>query len=484
MSSSSSSPSSPSSSSPAAPSATSPDGPGATAGSGPATRWPKVPRVPFWAQILLGLVLGVLLGWAARTWDVAWLATTLERVGGLFVQLLKLAVGPLVFFAILVSITNLRKVNNAARLASRTLLWFMATSLIAVAVGLGIGLLTNPGAGTGLSPEDGARPESAGSWLDFLTGLIPTDVITPFTELKVLQIVFMAAVAGIAALKIGERARPVLEFSESVLAVLQKALWWVIRLAPLGTLGLIGNAIATYGWELLGRYATFTIDVYVGCLLVMFGVYPLLLAVLGKVSPVQFFRGAWPAIQLAFVSRSSVGTMPLTQRVTERLGVPKEYTSFAVPFGATTKMDGCAAIYPALAAIFIAEIFGVQLGIGDYLLIVFVSVIGSAATAGLTGATVMLTLTLSTLGLPLEGVGLLLAIDPVLDMIRTATNVAGQSAVPVLVAAREGILDREAYDTATSSPLDAADEPGTAADGSGAEREPGREPVGAAPARA
>ncbi|MFD6984984.1 dicarboxylate/amino acid:cation symporter, partial [Streptomyces sp. NPDC059956] len=196
------------------------------------------------------------------------------------------------------------------------------------------------------------------------------------------------------------------------------------------------------------------VDVYVGSALVMFGVYPLLLWTVAKVNPIQFFKGAWPAIQLAFVSRSSVGTMPVTQKVTERLGVPKEYASFAVPFGATTKMDGCAAIYPALAAIFIAEIFGVQLGITDYLLIAFVSVIGSAATAGLTGATVMLTLTLSTLGLPLEGVGLLMAIDPILDMMRTATNVAGQALVPVIVAAREGILDKAAYATASSSLLD------------------------------
>jgi Na+/H+-dicarboxylate symporter len=138
--------------------------------------------------------------------------------------------------------------------------------------------------------------------------------------------------------------------------------------------------------------------------------------------------------------------MPLTQRVTTRnLGVPEEYASFAVPFGATTKMDGCAAIYPALAAITVAQIFGIPLGVGDYLLIAFVSVIGSAATAGLTGAVVMLTLTLSTVGLPLEGVALLLAIDPILDMMRTATNVAGQALVPTIVAKREGILDVEAY---------------------------------------
>lgn len=279
-------------------------------------------------------------------------------------------------------------------------------------------------------------------------------MITPFTELNVLQIVFMAAVAGIAALQLGEKAQPILTLSESILELLQKALWWVIRLAPLGTVGLIGYAIADYGWDLIGKYATFTVDVYVGCALVMFGVYPLLLATVAKVNPLQFFKGAWPAIQLAFVSRSSVGTMPVTQKVTERLGVPKEYASFSVPFGATTKMDGCAAIYPALAAIFIAQIFDVQLGVGDYILIAFVSVIGSAATAGLTGATVMLTLTLSTLGLPLEGVGLLMAIDPILDMMRTATNVAYQALVPVIVSAREKILDLDAYNSASSSPVD------------------------------
>ncbi|WP_432040285.1 dicarboxylate/amino acid:cation symporter [Streptomyces cucumeris] len=417
----------------------------------------RLPKVPFWAQILLGLVLGVLLGWVARSGDVGWLVTTLDKIGSIFVQLLKLAVAPLVFFAILISITNLRNVNNAARLATRTLLWFMATSLIAVAIGLAIGLLTNPGAGTDLTPKDGAKPEEAGSWLDFLTGIVPTDVVTPFTELNVLQIVFLAAVAGVAALQLGEKAQPILNLSQAVLELLQKALWWVIRLAPLGTLGLIGFAIAEYGWDLIGKYATFTADIYIGCALVMFGVYPLLLSTVAKVNPLNFFKGAWPAIQLAFVSRSSVGTMPLTQKVTERLGVPKEYASFAVPFGSTTKMDGCASIYPAIAAIFIAQIFDVQLGIGDYLLIAFVSVIGSAATAGLTGATVMLTLTLSTLGLPLEGVGLLMAIDPVLDMMRTATNVAGQALIPVLVSAREKILDRDAYAHASSSPLDDPD---------------------------
>lgn len=459
-SSSSSSPSSPSSSSPSASSSS------AEPSARPGAARRRIPRVPFWAQILLGLVLGAVLGWVARQGDVGWLGAGLTKTGELFVQLLKLAVAPLVFFAVTLSITNLRNVHNAARLATRTLLWFMATSLVAVALGLVIGLLTHPGSGTGLSAGDAAKPDETGSWLDFLTQIVPTDVITPFTELHVLQIVFLAAVAGIAALKLGERAAPLLTFGEAALALLQKALWWVIRLAPLGTVGLIGTAVKDYGWDLVGKYATFTADVYVGCVLVLFGVYPLLLATVARVSPVRFFRGAWPAIQLGFVSRSSVGTMPVTQEVTERLGVAREYASFAVPFGATTKMDGCASIYPAIAALFVADFYGVHLGVREYLLIVLVSVVGSAATAGLTGAVIMLTLTLSTLGLPLEGVGLLLAVDPILDMMRTATNVAGQSVCALLVAAQEGLLDREMFKKAKGfgpgDPTPSGGEPQTA----------------------
>lgn len=147
--------------------------------------------------------------------------------------------------------------------------------------------------------------------------------------------------------------------------------------------------------------------------------------------------------------------------VTRNLGVSEDYASFAVPIGATTKMDGCAAIYPALAAITVAQLFGIPLAATDYLLIAFVSVVGSAATAGITGAVVMLTLTLSTLGLPLEGVGLLLAIDPILDMIRTATNVAGQALVPTIVAKRNGLLDLGVYSAANVASIE--DEAGTSA---------------------
>ncbi|MEV4722514.1 dicarboxylate/amino acid:cation symporter [Micromonospora humida] len=436
-------------------------------------------KFPFSAQILLGLVLGAALGFLAREGDLSWLASTLDTVGGLFVQLLKLAVPPLVFSAIVVSVVSLRGVANAARLALKTLLWFGVTALIAVSLGIGIGLLTDPGRGVSLDVGGATAPKTTGSWTDFLTGIVPTNPVGAFVEGNVLQIVFLALVVGAAALLVGAAAEPFVALNRAVLAIVQKALWWVIRLAPIGTLGLIGHAVAAYGWDLLAPLAKFTTAVYVGCAIVLFVVYPLLLVTAGRLNPLRFFAGAWPAIELAFVSRSSVGTMPVTQRSVERLGVPREYASFAVPFGATTKMDGCAAIYPALAAIFVAQVFGVDLGIGDYLLIAFVSVVGSAATAGLTGAIVMLTLTLSTLGLPLAGAGLLLAIDPILDMIRTATNVAGQAVVPTIVAAREGTLDRDAYANAGRRDLTDADE--TDADAA-ADRPARRDDLAPAPA--
>ncbi|GAB2904300.1 dicarboxylate/amino acid:cation symporter [Neomicrococcus lactis] len=434
----------------------------------PASYATAVRRLPKWAtsfgpQIIAALILGLILGlWAKQTGHTTEspnaLGTTLQVIGSSYVSLLKAAVVPLVFFAVVASIANLAQVTNAARLAWKTLLWFCITAFIAVMIGIGLGIVFQPGVGTGQSaPAD--YTGKTGSWWAFLQGLIPANflglsasskvaesgAVSTSVSFDVLQILVIAIAVGVAALKVGAAAEPFVSFSRSILAIIQKVLWWIIRIAPIGTVGLIGNAVATYGWDTMGSLAKFVVAIYVGLALVLFVVYPIMVRVHG-LSVRQYFSGAWPAIQLAFVSRSSVGTMPLTQRVTERnMGVPSGYASFAVPLGATTKMDGCAAIYPAIAAIFVAQFFGIDLNFSQYLLIVIVSVLGSAATAGTTGATVMLTLTLSTLGLPLAGVGLLLAIDPIVDMGRTAVNVAGQILVPTIVSKREGILDESLY---------------------------------------
>lgn len=445
-----------------------------TTDSSPLRRWAS----SFGVQVSAALILGLALGLIARAMNPGdegadnWLGTTLSTIGSSYVTLLKTAVVPLVITAIIASVGNLRKVTNAARLAVSTLLWFAFTALIAVLIGIVLGLIVQPGNHVDANAVEAAAPASQGSWLAFLTGLVPENILglEVSTEIdsgqaesevgfNILQLIVASGAVGIAAVKVGKPAEPFLAFIDSALAVVQKLVWWIVRIAPIGTLGLIGNAVYSYGWSTMGSLAWFVAAVYVGLALVFAVEYPVL-ARLNGLSVKQYFNGVWPAFQLGFVSRSSMGTMPVTQRVAERnFGVPRSYASFAVPFGATSKMDGCAAIYPSIAAIFVAQFFGVELNLLHYVLIVFVAVVGSAATAGTTGATVMLTLTLSTLGLPLEGVGLLLAIEPIVDMGRTAVNVAGQALVPAIVAKRHGILDQEAYDAPRSNYLD-DDRPG------------------------
>ena len=408
----------------------------------------------FGAQVIYGLIIGLILGFIAAGSDVEWLSGLLDWVGGTYVQLLKLLIPPLVFTAVVTSIANLRQVSNAARLAVQTLVWFAITAFFSVIIGIVVGAVLKPGANSTVDAAEAAEPSTTGSWMGFLDSVVPSNFLgltAKVTEsgasvnFNVLQILVVSLLIGVAAVKAGKSAEPFIKFSESLLKVVQVVLWWVIRLAPIGTAALIGNAVATYGWEALSNLGQFVLAIYIGLALVIFVLYPIVLAV-NKINVVEFFQRVWPVTALGFVTRSSMGVMPVNQRTVEQsMGVPSEYASFAMPLGAATKMDGCASVYPAIAALFVAQFYGIDLGATDYLLIVIVSVLGSAATAGTTGATVMLTLTLSTLGLPLAGVGLLLAVDPIVDMGRTAVNVTGQSVVATVVAKREKILDESRW---------------------------------------
>ena len=406
----------------------------------------------FGAQVIYGLIIGLILGFIAV--DVQPLADTLDWVGSTYVKLLKLLIPPLVFTAVVTSIANLRQVTNAARLAVQTLVWFAITAFFSVVIGILVGLVIKPGANTSVDAATAAEPSSTGSWMGFLNSVVPANILGlgakvsesgASVNFNVLQILVISMLLGIAAVRVGKAAEPFIEFSGSLLKVVQEVLWWIIRLAPIGTAALIGNAVASYGWDALGSLGKFVLAIYIGLALVIFVLYPVVLAA-HRIPVLEFFRRVWPVTTLGFATRSSMGVMPVTQRTTEEaMGVPSEYASFAIPLGATTKMDGCASIYPAIAALFVAQFYGINLSISDYVLIVIVSVLGSAATAGTTGATVMLTLTLSTLGLPLSGVGLLLAVDPIIDMGRTAVNVTGQSVVATVVAKRERILDESRW---------------------------------------
>lgn len=418
----------------------------------------------FGLAVLVGLVLGAVLGVIAKATEAEWLVTTLDTIGSVFTSLLQFTVIPLVFTAIVVGFTSLRGLGGArtaTRLGGKTLLWFGATSLIAVLIGIAVGTISGVGGGVAVTPSAEAVERLAerdqGDWLTVLNGLVPSNLFSAFGDGEVLQVVFVAVLVGLATFALGDRAEPFVAVNRTVFDLIMKILGWIIRLAPIGVLGLIGNAFATYGNEFVRPLLSLIAAVYIACGLVLFVVYPVLLRFVGGVSPLTFYAKAWTALQFAFVSRSSGATLPLSRQTAINLGVEPGYAGFAVPLGTTTKMDGCAALYPAIATIFIANIFGYQLSVWQYVGIVAVAVFGAFATAGTTGWFTMLTLTLSTIGLPPEliatGVAIVFGIDPILDMIRTATNVAGQITVPVLVARGEGLLDDEVLNEPSEAPL-------------------------------
>ena len=402
------------------------------------------------------------------------MTTLLTGVGSAYVQLLKVMIPPLIFAAVVTSVANLRKVANAASLAISTLVWFAITAFFSVLMGIFVAVIMKPGVGTSVDAATAQDPSHVGSWTAFFEQLLPQNFVGLSASLSdgevslsfgALQLLVISLAIGIAAVKTGKSAEPFLHFTESFLKVIQVILWWIIRLAPIGTAALIGKAVATYGWDALGSLGKFVLAMYVGLGLVFVVVYPAVLK-FNKIPVMGFYKRVWPVTSLGFVTRSSMGVMPATERFSEKaMGVPSEYASFAVPLGATTKMDGCASVYPAIAAIFVAQFYDINLDFTQYLLIIFVSVIGSAATAGTTGATVMLTLTLSTLGLPLAGVGLLLAIEPIIDMGRTALNVTGQVLCATVVAKRAGIQDKTTWDAAESGVKDIMDSDSAAAIG-------------------
>lgn len=423
----------------------------------------RTPRY-FGFAVVGALIAGALLGYLAKRSNAGWLASTLQTIGDIFTNLLQVAVIPLVFTAIVVGINSLRHLGGtrvAARLGGKTLLWFATTSLIAVLIGIVIGLVAHPGAGVHVTPSaanaSSVAGKAHGSWTTLVHDLVPDNFFAAFAGGEILQVVFLAVLIGTASYALGEKAEPFVRLNQSIFDIIQKMLSWVIMLAPLGVLGLIGHAFASYGNEFVKPLLALLITVYAGCLVILLGVYPLLLRFVGRVSPVAFFRKAWPTIEFAFVSRSSSATVPLSRQTVVDLGVEPGYAGFAVPLGSTTKMDGCAAVYPALASIFIANLFGIQLSVWQYVVIVLVAVFGALATAGTTGWFTMLTLTLGAINLPpsvvATGVAIVYGIDPIMDMMRTATNVTGQMVVPTLVARGEDLLDDEKLRKPSGPPL-------------------------------
>ncbi len=435
-------------------------------------------RIPFWQRVVGGFVLGALAGWlmgpAAETW--------FGPLGDLYVTLIKMIAVPLVFFAVINAISALHGQKSVAALGGRTFLWFIITAALAVAIGLGIGTLLQPGAGhLGLSVDAKWAPRDVPSPIKVLLDVVPAN---PFYALSgigtrinaagetvlaagrgsILPVIFFAALLGFAMVKLGERVAEARKLTAQMSEIMIQVTRFVLEVTPIGTFGLIAGLVGAYGFEKLLPLGNFVMALYLACAIHIVFVYGGLLLAHG-LNPLKFFRGAAPGMQVAFVSSSSFAAMPVSLRsITHNLGVNKDYAAFAVPLGASIKMDGCGAIYPALCAVFIAQYTGVPLTANQYFVVLIASVLGSFGTAGVPGtAVVMATVVLSAANLPLEVIGYLYAIDRVLDMMRTMTNVTGQMLVPVLVAKETGLLDRAVYEAASTNvgieepPLDSSD---------------------------
>ena len=425
-------------------------------------------KIPFWQRVAAGFVLGVLAGWlmgpAAQTW--------FGPLGTVYVNLIKMIAIPLVFFAVVSAVGSLAGQRSIAALAGRTFVWFAITAVLAVAVGLAFGLLFKPGVGvdaSSLQVAENYRQREVPGPLDVLFNIVPenpfralaalgagkTDdgqnVIVP-SNFTILQVIFFAGLLGFALVKLGEKTaglRPLFDQARDLMIQVTR---FVLEATPLGTFGLIAALVGSYGFGQLLPLGKFVIALYAACAFHIVVVYSSLLLAHG-LNPLKFFRGAAPAMQIGFVASSSFAALPLSlSSATHNLGVNKDYASFAVPLGASIKMDGCGAIYPALGAVFIAQFMGLELSTGQYFIIALASVLGSFGTAGVPGtAVIMATVVLSAAGLPLETIGYLYAIDRVLDMMRTMTNVTGQMLVPVLVAKETGLLDRSIYEAASTN---------------------------------
>lgn len=393
--------------------------------------------IPFWQRVLgallLGVFTGVLLGQDASVF---------KPLGTLFINAIRMLVVPLVFFALINSITSLADSSKMQRLAFKTVALFLLTAFIASLIGLTIGSLVPWGDALQLTTTE-VRQRDIPPVADVLTGLIPTNPVAALAEAKVLQIIVFAVLVGIAINQVGEKAEPMKKLVNAGAEIMYAITRMVLQLTPFGVFGLMAWAIGSFGLATLLPLAKFIGAIYLACLLHIAIVYGGMVKVFGAMSWRQFFKAILPAQLVAYSSASSYGTLPVSFKVaTEELKVSKNYASFVLPLGATINMDGCGGIFPAIAAIFIAHIYGIPLDTMDYLLIAGTATLASLGTAGVPGtAMVMLTVTLSVVGLPLEGIAFIAAVDRIIDMMRTATNVSGDLMVARVVAKQEGLLE-------------------------------------------
>ncbi len=433
----------------------------------PAPLWRRWQALALHWQILIAVCLAVLAGLGTAS-DSSWLGVY-SFIGTLFLNALKMVVVPLVSASIICGVSRLGG-RDLGRLGGKTLVFYLATGLLAVTVGLTVINIVRPGfidgapAGAVLGAHvDSAQIESslekvAGRGLGDLVGvflrMVPTNVVGAAAGGQMLALIFFSLLFGFFLSRTessgGETMR---RFWEGLLEVMMSITWWVMRFAPLGVFGLVAKTVTITGFGAFASLLWFFLGVLLALALHAFVTQPLILHWFGGFSWMQVrrhYRAVFPALLTAFSTASSSATLPVTlNSVRRRAGVSERTSSFIVPLGSTVNMDGTA-LYECAAVLFIAQAYGVDLSLGGQIIIVLTALLTSIGVAGIPSASlVAITVILTVLGLPLEGIGLLLVTDRVLDMLRTAVNVFGDTCGAVVIArleGEEGVLEREPED--------------------------------------
>ena len=411
-------------------------------------------------KIVIGLVLGALFGGivnAAGLTGLSGITTEYIRpVGTLFIRLITMIAAPLVVTSLIVGASSIADPRKLGRIGIRTILLYVATTAVAISIGLAMAWIIQPGAGLpeatsrrlleSYSEQAGTRIEGAEevSAVDAILEIVPTNPFAALASGSMLQIVFFALIVGLALTMIkSEKARPVIQFFDGFTDVLIRIVEMVMLFAPYGVFALIAAVTADFGFGILSTLSWYALAVVLGLVIHMFVVYgSLLKSTVGAAMPLgRFFKSLLDVHLLAFSSSSSAATLPLNMEVTrDRLGVSERITSFVLPLGATMNMDGTA-LYQGVAAVFIAQVYGLPLTFLDQVVVVLTATLASIGTAAVPGAgVVMLVIVLNAIGVPVEGIALIMGIDRILDMCRTVVNVTGDATVATVVAHYEGEL--------------------------------------------
>ncbi|MFM2607520.1 dicarboxylate/amino acid:cation symporter [Vibrio chagasii] len=404
-------------------------------------------------RVILGMVVGIFTGFAIQSLFAEsgfvnnYIVNGLFEVGGqIFVASLKMLVVPLVFVSLVCGTSSLKDLSTLGRMGGKTLALYIGTTAVAITLALTIGNLFQPGAGADLTAASSFKSADAPSLGQVIIDMFPTNPIQAMAEGKTLQVIVFAVLFGIAISAAGKPGERIAAVFSDLNEVIMKLVALLMNLAPYGVFFLMAKLFSGLGLGAIWNLAEYFLVLAGTLLLHGLVTYSAMLKGFTGLSPITFLRKMEDAIMFAFSTASSNATIPVTMETAKnRMGVDNKVASFTVPLGATVNMDGTA-IMQGVATAFIAQAYNIDLTMGDYLMVILTATLASVGTAGVPGVgLVMLAMVLNQVGLPLEGIALIMGVDRLLDMIRTAVNITGDSAVSIIVAKSEGALDESRF---------------------------------------